>query len=432
MFLMSSSADSSKNTILEPYKNLLGAEIVDQLFQIANLLKGRKIVHVNSTKEGGGVAEILTKIVPLTNTLGVETRWEVIKGGNEFFQCTKIFHNSLQGRHGAFPSPELLRVYEDTNAKNAEELKGLLQDADVVFIHDPQPLALMSHFPNRKGKWIWRCHIDISTPSRDSWKYIRKMVEKYDASIVSLVDSVHSLPHPIFLIPPSIDPFSEKNIELDPEEITRVLKKFDIDPNRPIVTQVSRFDRFKDPLGVIEAYRLAKKYKPTLQLVLAGGGATDDPEGDAIYKNVMSAAKDDPDIHVLLLPPCPREINALQRASNIIIQKSVKEGFGLTVTEGLWKNKAVIGGDTGGIRLQVIDHITGFLVHTPEGAAHRLRYLLQNPDLAKDLGAKGKHLVKENFLITRHLREYLTVIASLLFPDGDRIDVSQKVPLSKK
>lgn len=425
---MNNSPDQPSNSILEPYKNLLGTDVIDQLFQIANLLKGRKIVHVNSTREGGGVAEILHKLVPLMNALGLETKWEVLKGNNDFFQCTKIFHNSLQGRHGRFPSPALIKSYEETNAQNAEELKGVLQEADIVFIHDPQPLPLLSHFPKQKGKWIWRCHIDLSSPSRDSWHYLRKYIEHYDATIFSLEDSAHPLPHPIFLIPPSIDPFSEKNIELDPEEVAGVLKQFNIDQQRPIITQVSRFDRFKDPLGVITAYRLAKKFNPAVQLVLAGGGATDDPEGEAMYHEIAEVAKDDPDIHVLQLPPSPRMINALQRGSNVILQKSVKEGFGLTVTEALWKNKAVIGGDTGGIRLQLINHLTGFLVHTPEGAAIRIRQLLQDPELAAELGAKGKRMVKENFLITRHLREYLTVMATLIEPNGDRIDLSQKIP----
>ncbi len=412
------------NNILEPYKNLLGAEVIHQLFQIASLLKGRKIVHVNSTKEGGGVAEILSKMVPLMNALGLETRWEVIQGENTFFQCTKIFHNSLQAQGMSLPTQDFLATYERTNAENADVLRSVLQDADSVFVHDPQPLPLITHFPKRKGKWIWRCHIDTSTPSRDTWEYLKKFVSGYDASIFSLEDFIQELPHPIYIIPPSIDPLSEKNIELAPEEIAATLKHFNIDPHRPIITQVSRFDRFKDPLGVIRAYQLAKKKFPFLQLILVGGGASDDPEGDAIYRDVTAFAKDDPEIHVLLLPPSPRIINALQRASTIILQKSIREGFGLTVTEGLWKNKAVIGGNTGGIRLQILDHVTGFLVRTPEEAAHRICQLLQDPELATAFGAKGKQLVKDNFLITRHLRDYLTLMATLLNPKRDHIDLS--------
>ncbi len=415
--------------IWEPYKNLLGAEVIDQLFQIGLLLKGKKIVHVNSTKEGGGVAEILTKLVPLMNALDLETQWQVLKGSQEFYQCTKMFHNMFQGRGKSLPSSHLLQVYEETNAQNAKELASILQEADIVFIHDPQPLPFIAHVQKKKGaKWIWRCHIEVTAASRTIWKYLKKYIESYDATIFSLEDFVQPLPHPTFLIPPSIDPFSEKNIELGPEEIGQVFEKFGIDSKRPVVLQASRFDIFKDPIGVIEAYKLAKKFNSSLQLVLAGGGgAADDPEAAAILKDVMEASKDDPDIHVLNLPPDPRVINALQRGANIVLQKSIKEGFGLTVTEALWKSKPVIGGNTGGIRLQVINHYTGYLVNTPEGAANRIRYLLQSPEKGKELGVAGKHHVKENFLITRQLREYLTVIATLLYPDSGRIDLSKKI-----
>src|SRR6185295_8337196 len=256
----------------------------------------------------------------------------------------------------------------------------------------------------------------------------KRYIEQYESSIFSLEDFAQPLSHPIYLIPPSIDPFSEKNIELDEQEIVNVYKQFGIDLNRPTLLQVSRFDHFKDPLGVIEAFYLAKKFHSDLQLVLAGGSAADDPEGELVYQEVMQAAKDNPDIHVLLLPPnAHRTINALQRGATIVLQKSTKEGFGLTVTEALWKTKPVIGGNCGGIRLQLIDHHTGFLVNTPEGAAHRIRYLLQNPQKAREIGIKGKRLVKENFLITRHLREYLTVMSVLLFPKKDRIDLGQSI-----
>ncbi len=414
--------------LLDSYKTLLGAEVVDQLYQFGAYVKGIKVVHINSTKEGGGVAEILTKMTPLMNAIGIDTRWEVIQGNPSFFECTKTFHNLLQGREGLLPDSNSLRGFEETAAKNAEELRPILEQADIVVIHDPQPLPLITHFPGRKGKWIWRCHIDVSSPSRPAWKYLRKYIEKFDASIFSLADFARPLPHPIFLIAPSIDPFSEKNMELDRDEIAEVHKRYGIDSQRPNILQVSRFDRFKDPLGVIEAYRLAKKYNPTLQLILAGGGATDDPESEIVLKEVMAAAND-PDIHVLFLPSnAHRIVNALQRGSDIVLQKSKKEGFGLTVAEALWKMKPVIGGNSGGIRLQVIDHRTGYLVNTPEGAALRIRYLLQNPEKAKELGSAGKRLVKENFLITRNFREYLTLFATLLFPNGDRFDLSEKKP----
>jgi len=412
------------NDLLEQYEELLGSSVLDQLQQIATVLKGIKIVHINSTKFGGGVAEILNKMVPLTNALGLSTHWETIKGTPEFFECTKVMHNTMQQRQGILTN-SMMKTFEEINAANAEELRPILNDANIVFIHDPQPAALIDHFPDRKGKWIWRCHIDASHPSRTVWKYLSKFINKYDASVFSLPDFVQSLPHPIYIILPSIDPLSEKNIDLSSQEILDFMTQFGIDPERKMLLQVSRFDYFKDPLGVIEAYRLVKKFKPEVQLVLAGGGATDDPESEIVLNEVRKASKNDSDIHILFLPSdAHRTINALQRASTIVIQKSLKEGFGLTVTEALWKSKPVIGGDTGGIRLQVIDHYTGFLVQSPEGAALRIRYLLQEVSEIEKMGQMGKLYVKENFLITRHLREYLTLIATLLFPSDNRIELN--------
>lgn len=418
---------TSPSPFLDPYLALLGSDIINQLHQTVVPLKGIKIVHINSTKEGGGVAEILFKMVPFTNALGLETAWEVIHGNEAFYRTTKLMHNLLQGMRGSLPTSLALAHYETINQANAERFKELLESADIVFIHDPQPLPLIMHFPNRKGKWIWRCHIDVTYSPRTLWKYLRTFIDKYDASIFSIEDFVRPLPHPIYLIPPSIDPLSEKNIPLEESEVASVYESFKIDRERPVVMQVSRFDPFKDPLGVIQAYRMAKKHFPSLQLVLAGGGgAVDDPESKDILEEILNFANNDPDIYVLNLPPSPRTINCLQQGANIILQKSTREGFGLTVTEALWKAKAVIGGNTGGIRLQVFDHYTGFLINTPEGAALRIRQLLQDPQLSAELGAQGKKLVKHNFLITRHLREYLTMIASLLFPNEDRIDLSQR------
>lgn len=419
--------------IWEPYRTLLGAETIEQLVQIASLLKGAKIVHVNSTRVGGGVAEILNKMVPLMQGLGLDTHWEVVEGNKEFFECTKMLHNLFQGKGYALPSSALLRNFEAVNAKNSEKLAPLLQEADFVMIHDPQPLPLISHFPKRKGKWIWRCHIDTSSTPRFLWKYLRKFINLFDASVFSLEGVNQLLPHPIYIIPPSIDPFSEKNIDLDEQEVAAVLKQFNIDPKRRIALQISRFDIFKDPVGVIQAYKLAKKYNPDLQLILAGGGATDDPEGEAVLREVQEAAQGDPDIHVIDLPPAPRVINALQRGADIVLQKSIKEGFGLTVTEALWKMKPVIGGNAGGIRIQIFNHYTGLLANTPEGAANCLRFLLQDMEKGRDFGVAGKRLVKENFLITRHLREYLTMMATLAKPQNERIDLSAKPePLSEQ
>lgn len=404
-------------SIIEPYSALLGQEVISELEQITSLLKGIKILHINSTKVGGGVSEILSKLVPLTNAFGVHTKWQVIEGNSEFYQCTKMFHNLLQGKSGPFPSNHLLSVYEQTNKKNAELLKPLIEEADVIFIHDPQPLALKSHFPNHKGCWIWRCHVETSYPNRATWLYLKKFISLYNASIFSLEDFTKPLPHPIFIVPPSIDPFSEKNIELDEEEVKNIYNSFNIDHSRPTTVQISRFDWFKDPIGVIKAYKLTKKYHSDLQLVLAGGGATDDPEGTAVLNEVNDVASGDPDIHILALPPdAHRTVNGLQKGATIILQKSLKEGFGLTVTEALWKSKPTIGGNTGGIRSQLINYHTGFLVNTPEGAALRMRNLLQNPELASELGVRGKKFVRENFLITRHLRDYLTVVANLKYP----------------
>jgi trehalose synthase len=369
---------------VDRYAEITGQAVVNHLYQLAAPLKGMKVVHVNSTRQGGGVAEILRKLVPMMGDLGLDVRWEVIKGNPDFFQCTKGFHNAIQGFKIDL-SPDLLKTYETVNAENAEALRPVLEDADFVFIHDPQPAALLNFCPNRRGKWIWRCHIDCSRPYRPVWKYLRGQVQGYDASIFSLAEFAQPLPCPQYLIAPSIDPLSEKNIDLPEEEVRAVFDRFDLKPDLPLISQVSRFDRFKDPIGVIKAYREVRKMVP-LQLVLAGGSASDDPEGEKVLEEVRESAADDEDIHVLLLPPdAHRTINALQRASDIVLQKSIKEGFGLTVTEAMWKGKPVIGGDTGGIRLQVVDHFTGFKVRTPEGAALRIRYLLHRREKLEEM-----------------------------------------------
>ena len=413
-------------SIIEEYAPIVGEDMIEHLRELAGHLDGMKVVHVNSTKVGGGVAEILVKLVPLMRDLGLDAQWEVIRGEEKFYECTKNFHNGSQGRPVPM-SESLLKVYEETNAENAEELRAMLEEADLVFIHDPQPLPLLRFCPNRKGKWVWRCHIDLSHPYRPVWRYLRKFVEDYDASIFSLADFAQQLPHNLYLIPPSIDPLSEKNMELDETEVDAVKEKFNLDPERPLMLQISRFDRFKDPVGVIRAYRLAKTFAPALQLVLAGGGATDDPEGDAVLTEVRAEANDDKDIHILLLPSdAHRIVNALQRAADITVQKSIKEGFGLTVTEAMWKGKAVIGGNTGGIRLQVVNHHTGFLVNTPEGAAMRIRHLLQRPETAQEMGRKAKEFVRDNFLITRHLKEYLSLMVALFHGDEERIEFEMK------
>ena len=408
---------------LAHYAEVAGTDVIEHLRQLASLLRGKRVIHVNSTQEGGGVAEILGKLVPLMQQLGIDTAWEVISGSEDFFLSTKIMHNALQG-NAVDISESLLKVYEETNSRNAEQLREKLEAADIVFIHDPQPAPLFKLCPNRMGKWIWRCHIDIRHPHRPVWKYVRTFIQDYNASIFSLADFAQPLPHEIFVVPPSIDPLSEKNIDLGDNEIAAVYEGFGLDLERPIILQVSRFDRFKDPLGVIHAFQLAKKYIPPLQLVLAGGGASDDPEGDAVLGEVRIAAADHPDIHVLALPPdADRTINALQRGADIVLQKSIREGFGLTVTEAMWKGKPVIGGDTGGIRLQVINHHTGFLVNTPEGAALRIRYLLSHSDRLRAMGQKAREFARENFLITRQLRDYLALMVVLVYNVEEKIEL---------
>ena len=410
--------------MLDDYARVAGEDVIEHLRQLAKALQGMSVVNVNSTRVGGGVAEILTKLVPLTRELGIDAHWEVIEGDADFFECTKGMHNALQGNRVDL-GERLLHAYEDTNRRNAERLRGMLEAADFVFIHDPQPAALLPYCPDRRGKWIWRCHIDASRPHRPVWRYLREFVRAYDASVFSLAAFAQALPHAEYIIPPSIDPLAEKNVELPADEIDGTFDSFGLDPGNPVITQISRFDRFKDPLGVISAYHQAKIFVPSLQLVLAGGGASDDPEGELVLNEVRDAARDDPDVHVLLLPAdAHRVINALQRASDIVLQKSLREGFGLTVTEALWKGKPVIGGNVGGIRLQVINYHTGFLVDTPEGAALRIRYLLHNRARMEEMGAKARDFVCENFLLTRQLREYLTLMVALLHGSEERIELS--------
>ncbi len=398
---------------IDQYEPIVGIPVVGQLKRLGERLKGLRVVHVNSTSEGGGVAEILAWMVPLMNDLGLDAHWRVITGTNEFFAMTKAIHNGLQG----YAVPLKKRdwdLYEDMNRENVKTLKDELEAADIVVIHDPQPAPLLELCPRRRGRWIWRCHIDASHPFRPVWKGLKPFVEKYDASIFSMCQFAQLLPHPQYLVAPSIDPLSEKNIDLGHRELDAVREQFDLKPDVPVLVQISRFDRFKDPVGVIEAYRMVRKMTP-VQLVLAGGGATDDPEGQEVLDAVMEAAEGDPDIHVELLPPAAnRTVNALQRIADIVIQKSTREGFGLTVTEGLWKGRPVIGGDAGGIRLQVVDYHTGFLVMTPEGAANRIRYLLHHRDRCRKMGETGRELVREYYLLTRHLREYLTLMYALV------------------
>jgi len=406
-------AAESRLSKLDDYAGLLGAGEIAELRALAARLEGRSIQMVNSTSVGGGVAEMLNRIVPLIEELNLPIRWDVITGGDDFFAVTKAFHNALHG--GSYDLPdESFQVFLKYSERNRNRLRF---DADFTVIHDPQPVTLIDSRPPGGKPWIWRCHIDLSQPERRVWEFLSPFVARYDAAIFSSPAFARQLPIPQFLFYPSIDPLSEKNRDLEPEAIRDVLERFQIDPGRPLLTQISRFDRLKDPVGVVRSYQLVKRYYDC-QLVLAGGGAADDPEGEEVLSEVREAAGHDPDIHILSLPPwSAMEINALQRASTILIQKSLREGFGLTVTEGLWKKKPVVASAVGGIPIQVIHKQTGMLSHSVEGTAYQIRFLLSNPAIAQRLGEQGHEHVREHFLITSNVRRYLTMFLHFVSRD---------------
>ena len=394
---------------LDQYEEVVGRGTLDELRLLGSRLAGTRIVTVNSTAVGGGVAEILNRLVPLSRELGVEMRWDVIKGGEDFFAVTKRMHNALHGKPETFTARDQ-EVFRETTERNLGEMD---LDADRVFIHDPQPAGLIAGRRPDRGRWVWRCHIDVSAPQSDVWEFLAGYVSQYDATVFSAPQFSRDLQLPQVMVTPSIDPLSDKNRELSDSEIDQVLQRLKVPRDKPIITQVSRFDRLKDPVGVIEAFRLARNYNDC-RLVLAGGSATDDPEGSEVLAAVHAAANDDPDIHVLELPPTANvEINAIQRASALILQKSLKEGFGLTVSEALWKGKPVIAGAVGGIPLQITHRYSGILTHTVEGTAFWIKQLLNAPDYARRLGANGREHVRTNFLITRHLRDYLLLFLFL-------------------
>ena len=400
---------------VEDYRPIVGAQVIDELLLLADRVRHRSLQHINSTSVGGGVAEILSRMVPLLRDLGIDTRWDVIKGNQAFFAVTKAFHNALHGGHETI-SKEMIQVFRDTTEINLQDFDTF---GDVVMVHDPQPVGLITRRSVVGGRWLWRCHIDISTPDPRIWEFLRQFVSQYDGSVFSMPDFAQRLSIPQFMVPPSIDPLSEKNRELSDAEVQAVVERYELDPERPILTQISRFDRLKDPLGVIQAYRLVRRHHDC-QLLLAGGGATDDPEGQEVLQEVREAAGDDQDIHVLELPPFSDfDINALVRGSTVVIQKSIKEGFGLTVAEALWKRKPVIGGAVGGIKLQLLNGVTGFLVHSPEGAANRITELLANRELRQAIGDAGHRYVRDNFLTTRHIRDYLLLMLAIENKDTD-------------
>jgi trehalose synthase len=364
---------------------------------------------VNSTAVGGGVAEMLHRVVPLFNELGLKMKWEVIKGSGDFFNVTKTFHNALHGNKVNI-KPEMFKIFEETNAENAANMTF---DEDVIVIHDPQPAGLIHKKAGSHSKWVWRCHIDTAHPHPQVWDFLSKLVSKYDASIFSAPSFAKELPIPQVMIYPAIDPFAEKNRVLSQKEIDSVLAKFDLTPDKPLITQISRFDYLKDPIGFFETYKLVRKHHDCT-FVFAGGAASDDPEGNQVLNELRERSAGEKDFRVILLPPfADFEVNALQRASAVVMQKSLKEGFGLTVTEALWKKKPVIAGAVGGIPLQIIHNFTGILVHSVEGAAYQIRYLLNNPEVGEKMGEYGHEHVREKFLLTRNMRNYLLLFLFL-------------------
>ncbi|MDH3442282.1 MAG: glycosyltransferase [Deltaproteobacteria bacterium] len=396
--------------MLDAYRGIAPESVLREIAILADALQGRTLQHINSTRLGGGVAELLTRLIPLTESLGIRTSWDVMKGNTAFFEVTKAMHNALQGADLEISHADR-QLYLECLQENAREIE---LSADVVIVHDPQPVYLVNYCPVDRRRLVWRCHIDLSKPNDHIWRFLQQAVRKYAMAVFHVPQFAQSLPVPQVLIAPSIDPLSEKNKELTENQITAVTDRFGIDRRRPLLVQISRFDRFKDPLGVIAAYRLVRE-NFDCQLVLAGGTATDDPEGQQVLAEVQEVAAGNPDIFILSLPSSSdHEINALQRAATVILQKSTREGFGLTVTEGMWKGKPVIGGAVGGIPSQIIHGQTGFLVHSVDGAAFRLRFLLTHPRAAQRMGQQGKEHVRRHFLSTRHVRDYLLLMLQVV------------------
>jgi trehalose synthase len=373
---------------LQDYAPIVGDGILREIRLLASYLQGTRLQHINSTAEGGGVAELLSMLVPLMRDVGLDATWDVMRGNEAFFEVTKVLHNNLHGAHNEVTA-EMRDIFWDTTRENA----GLVRrDADFVCIHDPQPVGLVRE-PEARARWIWRCHIDLADADNATWPFVRQFVERFDGAIFHLPDYARELSITQFICPPAIDPLSAKSCELDRAEIDQIVERYGIDPKLPIVLQVSRYDRLKDPVGVVRGFKLAARSRPC-QLVLVGAAVRDDPEGEEVLAEVREAAGGDPHIHVLVMEHgAPRAVNALQRAATVVVQKSLKEGFGLTVTEAMWKARPVIGGAVGGIRRQILQGRTGFLVHSVEGMAYRIRQLIGNPELARQIGQNAKRFV---------------------------------------
>lgn len=399
---------------IDCYETSAGIEAVNQLRTLAEPLKGARVLHLNATPYGGGVAEILRSEIPLLRDLGLMADWKIITGDQIFFSVTKKIHNGLQGAPHPLTEKEQ-KIYIDSTIHNADLLK---EEYDLIVVHDPQPLALLEFYGKGNAKWIWRCHIDTSEPNSQIWNFLKPYLINYDAAVFTLGSFVPpDFPlSRVEIIPPAIDPESPKNIKLDLSTARRVLEWIGVEMDRPFITQVSRFDPWKDPLGVIEVYKLVKRDVPRLQLALAGSMALDDPEGWEIYHQIQDAAKSDSGIHIFtnLTGVGNIEVNAFQRLSDVVIQKSIREGFGLVVSETLWKETPVVAGRAGGIPIQMQEGAGGFLVESVEECAEKVLWLLRNPEEGKTLGMQGKEIVRERFLLTRLIADELRLYTSLL------------------
>jgi trehalose synthase len=400
---------------LTDYTHIVGKELTEQIRTLAEPLKGKRVLHVSATAFGGGVSEILYTLVPLMRDVGLDAHWHVIFGKEEFFNATKLLHNSLQGAEETL-SEEQWKVFDEINEMNAEGLQG---EWDVVVVHDPQPIGLRRGAAKKGNKWIWRCHIDLSTPNPAPISRLLPMIEEYDASVWHLEDYVPNgmgkHREVVRIMPPAIDPLSPKNMAFSPEDAAFVCRQFGIDVDRPLITQVSRFDPWKDPIGVIDAYRDVTKQIPDAQLAMVGSMATDDPEGLQYFQKTFEYADGDEDIKILsnLNNVGAIEVNAFQSQSDICLQKSIREGFGLTVTEALWKGRPTVAGNVGGIPLQIEDGISGFLVDSPSECAQRCVEILRDPGLGKSLGRHGKEHARRRFLTPRLLRDWLDLLIDL-------------------
>ncbi len=399
---------------LEDYRPIIGDEALDAILSAAVPLKGARLLHINATAFGGGVAEILHTLVPLMRDVGIDAEWQVIRGDDEFFNVTKAFHNALQGADLEL-TDEMKAIFNKYNQENAAALEG---EYDYIVVHDPQPAALRHfHGPAGGKHWITRIHIDTSNPNPAVWEFLQPYLSLYEAGIFTMAEYVYGdlkFPH-LAIIAPSIDPLSPKNTPLPEAESKAILQRYGIDLDRPLITQVSRFDPWKDPLGVIDAYRMVKVEMPEVQLALVGSMASDDPEGWVYYDRTIRHAGDDFDIHILhnFHGVGNVEVNAFQSISDVVVQKSTREGFGLVVTEPMWKGRPVIGGNVGGIPLQVIDGQTGYLVNNILECAQKMYELLKDPTLADEMGARAREHVRQNFLSTRHLQDYLRLMGDL-------------------